>query len=106
MHLLGMPLNREQPGNIRAPFHCLDQTVVGPAAGNQAGCQVLDGLMMKRVGKQPLDAQRASGATPRLKPDVMGSCIPGRLRIVVDRSRALGREILRYNVPPSATLMT
>jgi hypothetical protein len=66
MHLLGMPLNRQDPGGAGSGLCGLDQPIVGPPAGNEAGREILDSLMMERIHRNGRGFERGGRPAARL----------------------------------------
>ena len=58
MHLLGVPLHGEEPRIAGTALDRLDHAVVRPAGGDERRGQVLYGLVVKRIGNQPVHAER------------------------------------------------
>src|SRR5688500_3133390 len=90
-----MPLNRQDPRRAGPTLRCLDQSVLAPPRRHQAGCQILDGLVMYRIDGRPERLERCSCAAPWLQPNDMAARVPSARWAVVHRARTFRRKVLK-----------
>src|SRR5215213_812969 len=89
-----MPLHRQQPRRTILRLRRLDQFVFSPPSRHQPSPQAVDGLVMERVDGDASAPERLCGAAARLEPHLVRPRLACAPRIVRNRTRTLGRQVL------------
>jgi len=99
MHLLRVPLHREQPRRIGWGLYGLDELIICPSGGEQARRQVSDRLMVGRVDGQAHCAECNRDTALGLKPNPMASEVPRAVGPMCHGSGPVRREVLIKGPP-------